>query len=821
MGGLLPTPMDRGEVALDHLAGRTHSSVGRGQLTWSSIGSGRMTRSPVGRERSPVGRERSPVGRERSPIIRDEKTWGYIPEAIMGRDGIIPGFIDRGELVRGPVSRDEIARGLLARDKIGGGSIGREGIGCGPIERDDLAGGPVDRDVMAKNFGVLGGIAKGPVDLENNNQDVTLGCMDQDEKSQSDMEPCDMEQSDMEMSDTEQSEVNQGEVKDETQDKDDGANQSQANDVTGVDANKENAKKSDNPEDEKKQFYCEICRLTCLSSMSYQSHIRGAKHLKNTTTLQVTGFRGAHKYRKIKKPGKTLKDYIDEPVREPLIGLEHVVEYSLPGKSEPSYHCELCGFKTELAPMIEHLNGFRHRRAYISKEFPFLLKAPPGQKEDKVQFLRRMAADIERDEGLKMYRDDLLSVKKKIKSLLEIKPDEIPIQRSTSDNPVSDNETLKTKALQSLETYEIESDAEAVLIMTITQELSEILKAYCLKVKEETAHAEKVARARSVAETLSQANPAIQPSSQSFGPSGSKHWNLVPGQQASHTGGHSNWPSNPILPNQPAPYQTGDPNWNQGIMQNQPALELGNWGRGPMMQVGQGLKPTTGHAQPASFGRPDMFGPIGIGSELNQFVPKASSGPGAFPSVNSGFRNEHDLTNRAPVPGSMAGGPSQLFAQTNPSAPAMNKFLDVPRSDPVANRLMRCLPDQGTMHQPVAPGGFRSDAPANFNTGQKILPANINTDGRIGNVGYSPFMPPNSFLNADRGPLGPVLPMASEKPEKKASPLTAEILNRIRGKDAKSATVILTSLVVSNPSLQKINIANLVNLLVETGTIRR
>ncbi|XP_078543863.1 uncharacterized protein LOC144829022 [Lissotriton helveticus] len=804
--GELHTPMNREEIALDRPAGRAPSPIDGNQLTWSSMDRGRITRSPVGRERSPVGRERSPVGRERSPIVRDE-TWGRMAGGTMGREGIVPGFMDRGE--PGPMSRDDISRGLLARGVMTGGSMGREGI-----ERDDFARGSVDHDGVGKSFGDQGGIAKGPVDPDNN-KDLTLGNMDQDEKTQSDMEPCDMEQSDMEMSDTDQSEVNHGEVKDETQDQDNNENQGQAN-VTGAEGDQENAKKSDNPEDKKNEFYCEICRLTCLSSMSYQSHIRGAKHLKNTTTLQVTGFRGAHKYRKIKKTGKSLKDYMDEPLREPLIGLEHVVEYSVPGKAEPCYHCELCGFKTELAPMIEHLNGFRHRRAYISKEFPFLLKAPPGQKEDKVQFLRRMAADIERDEGLKMYRADLLSAKKKIKSLLEITPDEIPIQRNTSDNPVSDNETLKTKALQSLETYEIESDAEAVLLMTITQELSEILKAYCLKVKEETAHAEKVARARSGAEPLSQTNPAIPPLLEHpFGPPGK--WNLLPGQQAPNNAGNRNWPNNPIQQNQPAQNPAGGPNWNQGIMQNQPALDPGNWDRGPMMQVRQGLKPTAGYAQPAPLGRPDMFVSKGIGSERSQFAPKESCGPGSF-SSGSSFGNEYGPTGRAPLLSSMPGAPPQLFMQTNPSAPATNKLLDVPRSDPLANRFMRGLPDQGTMHQPVAPGGFRSNVPANFNTGPKMLPSNINTDGRIGTVGYSQFMPPNSHLNA-RAPLGPVLPMASEMPEKKASPLTAEILSRIRGKDVKSATAILGSLVASNPALQKVNMTNLLNLLVETGTI--
>ncbi|TFK01889.1 lateral signaling target protein 2-like protein [Platysternon megacephalum] len=112
--------------------------------------------------------------------------------------------------------------------------------------------------------------------------------------------------------------------------------------------------------------------------------------------------------RKLTKDITCLKDFMKDPKREePLVGLEHVVEIRFEGRREPHYECKLCEFNTEMAPMIEHLSGYKHRRAYISKEFPDKMKKnTPGVKEDKVSFLRRIAREIEKAEGLKMYKTE-------------------------------------------------------------------------------------------------------------------------------------------------------------------------------------------------------------------------------------------------------------------------------------------------------------------------------------------------------------------------------------------------------------------------------
>ncbi|KFO65895.1 hypothetical protein N302_10352, partial [Corvus brachyrhynchos] len=58
-----------------------------------------------------------------------------------------------------------------------------------------------------------------------------------------------------------------------------------------------------------------------------------------------------------------------------------------------------------MAPMIEHLSGYKHRREYISKEFPDKIRRKPTDvKECKVSFFRRIAGELEKSEGLKMYK---------------------------------------------------------------------------------------------------------------------------------------------------------------------------------------------------------------------------------------------------------------------------------------------------------------------------------------------------------------------------------------------------------------------------------
>ncbi|XP_014730662.1 PREDICTED: uncharacterized protein LOC106852505 isoform X2 [Sturnus vulgaris] len=241
---------------------------------------------------------------------------------------------------------------------------------------------------------------------------------------------------------------------------------------------------------EKKQFYCEVCKISCMCAINLQSHYRGAKHRKQEKALRRRNFYSSSaliqvpmKFRVLRPVKRAftgyitcLKDFMNDPRREePLIGLEHVVEIRFEGRKEPRYECRLCGCNAELAPMIEHLSGHKHRREYISKEFPDKMRRKPTSgKECKVLFFKRIAGELEKSEGLKMYKTEGY-VRPSPSSPLKKKA------RWEDDYKHENDPVRKQKALEFLETFHITSDSEATLVVHITQGLMEALKAFCEK----------------------------------------------------------------------------------------------------------------------------------------------------------------------------------------------------------------------------------------------------------------------------------------------------------------------------------------------------
>ncbi|XP_062371457.1 uncharacterized protein LOC134058251 isoform X2 [Cinclus cinclus] len=245
-----------------------------------------------------------------------------------------------------------------------------------------------------------------------------------------------------------------------------------------------------NAEPGKKQFYCEVCKISCMCAINLQSHYRGAKHRKQEKALRRRNLYSSSalikvpmKFRVLRPVRRAftgyitcLKDFMNDPRREePLIGLEHVVEIRLEGRKDPRYECRLCGCNAEVAPMIEHLSGHKHRREYISKEFPDKMRRKPTSgKECKVSFFKRIAGELEKSEGLKMY---------KIEGYARPTPSS-PLKKKArwEDDYKHENDPVrKQKALEFLETFHITSDSEATLVVHITQELMEALKAFCEK----------------------------------------------------------------------------------------------------------------------------------------------------------------------------------------------------------------------------------------------------------------------------------------------------------------------------------------------------
>ncbi|XP_038627022.1 uncharacterized protein LOC119949368 isoform X2 [Tachyglossus aculeatus] len=171
----------------------------------------------------------------------------------------------------------------------------------------------------------------------------------------------------------------------------------------------------------------------------------------------------------------------DPKREEPLIGLEHVVEIRFAGRKEPHYECKLCEFNTEMAPMIEHLSGFKHRKAYITKTFPKMIKTgTPFAKEDRVKYLRQLAQEVEKKEGLKMYMtEDYAKSGTSVSSCTQVSGKKRT--RWASDFKPENDPVKKYMALKYMETFRITSEAQASLVKTVTQGLTKALKAFCEK----------------------------------------------------------------------------------------------------------------------------------------------------------------------------------------------------------------------------------------------------------------------------------------------------------------------------------------------------
>ncbi|XP_053323799.1 uncharacterized protein LOC128497661 [Spea bombifrons] len=254
------------------------------------------------------------------------------------------------------------------------------------------------------------------------------------------------------------------------------------------------------------QFTCQICKFSCDTFSRLQAHFQEKNHNPGTNAQAVWSERPLNKpgwwNNKPQKSMHSLRDYINRPDREPLIGLEYVTEYKQKktDKIETKYKCEICDVDSELAPMIEHLTGSRHRKLYLAREYPFVLKAPFNK--DLASFMKRMALEIEQEEGIKMYKIDPAT---KLESLLTLKVPQLKkSQRKSRWDIEGNSESRKKKALEYLENFNIESESEATKVTNLTDKLTEGLKVYTAKANEESLFPARVAKAKDVAVAIIQ-----------------------------------------------------------------------------------------------------------------------------------------------------------------------------------------------------------------------------------------------------------------------------------------------------------------------------
>ncbi|XP_064409281.1 uncharacterized protein LOC102365353 [Latimeria chalumnae] len=259
-------------------------------------------------------------------------------------------------------------------------------------------------------------------------------------------------------------------------------------------------------------YYCAVCEAPCSSEKTLKIHELGNKHkkklalLKNEVGREKTApSETATCSTTSAAPVTNLDILINDPRRkEPVIGLPYLIEYRLADR-HPRYECTLCKVRTEANSMFEHLSGLKHKRSYISEAYPHMLRGNYSAKFPKKSVINKNAALIEKMEGIKKIRVIF------IKSLADVplmpRADISRVKREMERQSFTGNMTRnsgdgagqtsseglgllgpvsrKKKALEYMENFQIASDEEAIVVLNITQDLTESLKEYCQLAKKD------------------------------------------------------------------------------------------------------------------------------------------------------------------------------------------------------------------------------------------------------------------------------------------------------------------------------------------------
>ncbi|XP_078394843.1 uncharacterized protein LOC144678789 isoform X2 [Cetorhinus maximus] len=146
------------------------------------------------------------------------------------------------------------------------------------------------------------------------------------------------------------------------------------------------------------KYWCDICKVACVSALNLQEHIRGYQHRKVEQILKETLAPAMNSG----CDTRTFDDYLlSWNADEPLIGLNYVIEYQRDGGRDPMYECTLCDFTGYLRIFVSHLGGIKHRMNYMSREYPEMMKwdANKLKQEELCLIVKERAAIIEKLEG--------------------------------------------------------------------------------------------------------------------------------------------------------------------------------------------------------------------------------------------------------------------------------------------------------------------------------------------------------------------------------------------------------------------------------------
>ncbi|XP_053570354.1 uncharacterized protein LOC128660492 [Bombina bombina] len=373
------------------------------------------------------------------------------------------------------------------------------------------------------------------------------------------------------------------------------------------------------------KYVCFTCKIPFGSSQELRIHYIDTNHnfgsVIRENARQATGdnpiLPDSTKQKKkkielIDSKHTVLQAYYNQELREPVVGLEYVVEYKGQNVKEGPYACELCKFDGDVYSIIQHLTSFKHRKIFMAKKYPFVLKAPLSESENKIHFLKRMAREIEKEEGKKFYR---------------VKPDrtyqamkqELPAYKALQERSYNkwhlgqNKHIIMNSALDYLDSFELDSDSEINNVKEIAQKMALGLRMYALSANQNTAftvQANNVALA--ILESTNKLGTFEKPSQLHIGP-GKEHNQVATGESRDSQTHSSNHPvandsqsflnSASVLPHQEAwkSLQSSQPVNQRGVYaqpcndvltETGPAqkLKFSQSSQDPTQKTGSGLK---------------------------------------------------------------------------------------------------------------------------------------------------------------------------------------------------------------------------------------
>ncbi|XP_056376829.1 uncharacterized protein LOC130273673 isoform X2 [Hyla sarda] len=226
-------------------------------------------------------------------------------------------------------------------------------------------------------------------------------------------------------------------------------------------------------------YYCKVCQVACLNDDGLRSHYRDEQHEKMEDAYYGKRY-GKHFY-------GSLQDYISCPMRkEPLIGLQYIVQLYPEIDCEDAFKCNLCKVIGPLYFIMKHIESFKHRRNYLSISYKHLF--PLYKKHhsfyEKNSSVKKHALKVEQQERTLTVNDS-----KSCSSRIGVKSDFLKynIRRQEKLAEYAEKrsayETQKKNILQYMETLVITTPEEAELVQNLTQELEAAVNVFNINTK--------------------------------------------------------------------------------------------------------------------------------------------------------------------------------------------------------------------------------------------------------------------------------------------------------------------------------------------------